>query len=231
MSSMDFEYLKHTFQLSEIETTILRYLEDHFDSNIRQVAAACYTSPATIIRLAKKFHLKGYNELVYKIKNTKKESKTLQEFLPTTNQVNDFCQLLKKNQNRAIILIAVDFSKHLADFMSDVFNFHLIPAITTPYPKLLQKNKEPALLIFISHSGEDHQLCNAIKKEKNDAIDSIAFVGNQHSTIGQEAKLTFSTNSYSPFSTDNAQPQNFFGLTLIIFEHLISNYLNLEKNK
>lgn len=117
-------------------------------------------------------------------------------------------------------------------FFFDILFGYLINEIEIDYPKLIQQANDTTLLIFISHSGEDELLCKTLKEQQRKNMNSIAFVGNHESTIGQLATLTFSTHSYSPFSTDDAQPQNFFGLTLIIFEHLISDYLNYRrKNK
>lgn len=120
-------------------------------------------------------------------------------------------------------------------FFFDILFGYLINEINVLkvcYSKLIQQANDTTLLIFISHSGEDELLCKTLKEQQGKNMNSIAFVGNHESTIGQLATLTFSTHSYSPFSTDDAQPQNFFGLTLVIFEHLISDYLNYRrKNK
>ncbi|MFI3517657.1 SIS domain-containing protein, partial [Enterococcus faecalis] len=90
------------------------------------------------------------------------------------------------------------------------------------------QNNQNFLFIILSHSGEEKYLKETalLAKEKKHPI--ISFVGAKNSTLGRLADLVFSTDSYSPFSTSVAQPQMFFGQTLITFEALICAYLNHE---
>lgn len=69
---MNLDYLKETYHLTKTESQILYYLDQQStnaaDLSIREVAKHCFSSPSSIIRLAKKLNLSGYNELIYKLK-------------------------------------------------------------------------------------------------------------------------------------------------------------------
>lgn len=230
---MNLDYLKETYHLTKTESQILYYLDQQStnaaDLSIREVAKHCFSSPSSIIRLAKKLNLSGYNELIYKLKEAHFSQPIPFETAPSFETTNEFCQLLAKHKSHLFVILGHDFSRHLAAYISEVFNFHGIPSITTAYTHSINsQNNQNFLFIILSHSGEEKYLKETalLAKEKKHPI--ISFVGAKNSTLGQLADLVFSTDSYSPFSTSVAQPQMFFGQTLITFEALICAYLNHE---
>jgi len=216
---------------------ILEYLYHNVESiqklNIRIVAKNCFTSPATIVRLAKKMNLTGYSELVFKVKESCINDSTITQntLSISEKEIKTFCQLLNDNSPNLITILSEGFSTHIASYISDVLNFHLISNISTPYISLIQnKNIKNSLFFIISHSGNEEILVERIDSILSNNNRIISFVGDRHSPLADKSTLTFSTDTFNPFSPVKSQPQYFFGETLIIFETLISEYLNLTKN-
>lgn len=232
---MNLDYLQEIYHLTKTELQILAYLDEQSGNNcdlsIRKVAKDCFTSPSSIVRLAKKLNLSGYNELVYKIKESHLPTPLLNEVLPSITEVDQFCQLIEKNRKKLVIVLGEGFSSHISSYISEVLNFHYIPNVTTAHTQLINnQNNQNILFIIVSHSGEEDALKKTVALAKKGNNPIIAFLGNKNTSIAAAAHLVFSTDSYSPFSTNIAQPQLFFGRTLITFESLISAYINSKRN-
>ncbi|WP_429949029.1 MurR/RpiR family transcriptional regulator [Enterococcus sp. AZ101] len=232
---MNLHYLKEMYNLTKTELQILVYLDEQCgntrDLSIRKVAKDCFTSPTSIVRLAKKLNLSGYNELVYKIKESHLPTPIVNEILPSTTEIDQFCMLIEKNRKNLVVVLGEGFSSHISSYISEVLNFHSIPNITTSHTQLINnQNNQNILFIVVSHSGEEESLRKTVElaRKKNNTI--IAFLGNKNTAIAVAADLIFSTDSYSPFSINIAQPQLFFGRTLVIFESLISACINSKRN-
>lgn len=234
---MNLDFLKEMYQLTSTELNILAYLDEQVaktDSvSIRQTARDCFTSPATIVRMSKKMNLSGFSELIYKLKDAHLPTPVAQDEMPAAEKVSYFCQLLNENKGHLIAILGTDFSTHLGSFISDVLNFHSIPNIRTSYTQLLNnQNNQKILFILLSHSGEEPAFKKTLQLAKEYENDVISFVGNQQSYIAKHSDLVFSTDTFSPFSTSTAQPQLFYGQTLVTFEILICAYLNSKvRNK
>lgn len=232
---MNIDYLQETYQLNENERTVLTYLDDHSQTldhlTIRTVAKACYTSPASIVRLSKKLNLSGFNELIYKLKEASITSPIQSEWTPSTAQTARFVELLTENEGNLIAILGMGFSTHLASFMGEVMNFHYIPNIQTVYTQLLNsQNSQKILFIIVSHSGEEPSLKKTLELAKRQGNKVISFLGTHQSSIAKQSNLVFATDTFSPFSTSIAQPQLFFGQTLMVFEYLICSYINSHQN-
>ncbi|MGH2155879.1 SIS domain-containing protein, partial [Enterococcus faecalis] len=83
------------------------------------------------------------------------------------------------------VILGHDFSPHLAAYISELFNFHGIPSITTAYTHSINcQNNQNFLFIILSHSGEEKYLKQTalLAKEKKHPI--ISFVGAKNSTLG-----------------------------------------------
>ena len=90
---LDITKLFGNVKLSQIEETILTYLIENIDicinKGIRTIAKDNFTSPSTIIRLAKKLGYSGFVELMYSLKN-KLSTETLDTFFDGINDKNIF---------------------------------------------------------------------------------------------------------------------------------------------
>ncbi|MTD41431.1 SIS domain-containing protein [Erwinia sp. CPCC 100877] len=233
---MNLRYLQETYRLNKTDLQILSYLDRQScllsEISIRQTAKDCFTSPTSVMRLAKKLNLSGYNELLYKIKESHLPAPNVSEVVLSEKEITCFCQLMQQNQGNLITVLGNNFSAHVSAYISEVLNFHCIPCVTTAHTQLINsRNNQNILLIVVSHSGEEENLQKTVDlaAERNNTI--ISFLGTKRAPLATASDLFFSTNSYSPFSTNVAQPQLFFGRTLVTFETLICAYINSKENK
>ena len=114
----------------------------------------------------------------------------------------------------------------MAAYISEVFNFHGIPSITTAYTHSINsQNNQNFLFIILSHSGEEKYLKETalLAKEKN----ILSFCWRQNSTLGRLADLVFQLTLTARFQQVSLS-HKCFGQTLITFEALICAYLNHE---
>ncbi|WP_251136194.1 hypothetical protein [Exiguobacterium sp. s194] len=74
------DLLRGKNRLTEMEYSVLLFAAENVslvrEMNIRELAARCYTSPATIIRLCKKLGFSGYSEFLFFLKG---QQPTLQQ--------------------------------------------------------------------------------------------------------------------------------------------------------
>ncbi|MDU7442194.1 MAG: MurR/RpiR family transcriptional regulator, partial [Clostridium sp.] len=142
---LDITKLFGNVKLSQIEETILTYLIENIDicinKGIRSIAKDNFTSPSTIIRLAKKLGYSGFVELMYSLKN-KLSTETLDTFFDGINDKNifntnydkaceDFIECIKDGN---ILISGEGFSEIVSKYM---------------YMKLLVLGKKSILSTFI----------------------------------------------------------------------------------
>lgn len=80
--------------------------------------------------------------------------------------------------------------------------------------------------IIISNSGETKRLAELCTQADENNCDILSFTGDKNSTIAKHSTLAISSDTFNPTSFDSHYPQLFFGLTLIYFELLMSNFLS-----
>lgn len=236
---MNLEMLHHKFEFTPTEKTILEFLNNHQSSlttlTIREVAQRCYTSPSTIIKLAKKMNLSGYSELIYKIKEnslpdgTKESQHNADEFCVVSvseAQQKQFNAILEKFRQKPIMLIASGFSQILVEYINEALLLHGIRSIKNTHLELLNpKRKNDVLLMIVSESGETTRVKELVAMANKNDFTLISFTGNPLSTVHKNSTLAITTNTFKGFQEDQYEPKYFYGSVLILFETLLSNYL------
>lgn len=232
---MNISTLVNKYRLNSTETTILIFLQDNVDETktlgIRGVAKACFTSPATIINLAKKMNYSGYTELVFKIKEGLMGDVIFSEETPTSHydvqhyQVG-FNQLLADYQNKTIMILASGFSQIISNYVNESLIIHGFSSISNSHLELLEPNRlRETLVVAISESGETTSLKEIVLRAQRSNLDILSFTGNPQSTIARASKLSIHIKANSHFLTDQHPPHLFYGNTLNMFELLLSAYL------
>lgn len=231
---MDLEQLGNKYKFTEIEKNILNFLHENIDPDysptIREVAKKCYTSPTTIIKLAKKMKLSGYTELLLKVKETSlseanSDKHTFVSVRPTPEVEKKFVQLLSDYKDENIMIVASGFSQVVADYMNDTLllnNFHSLRHV---HLELLSMQKGKPIVIAVSESGETSSVKEIVSRAKDSGATVISFTGNPLSSISLLADLDISVRYFDIFST-GTNPRYFYGSTLIVFEFLMSSYKN-----
>jgi len=230
---MDIEQLNFKYNFTETEKNILEFLYNSKDYNynptIRETAKECFTSPTTIIKLAKKMNLSGYTELLLKIKETPSlslasPSNSFISKLPSIEVEKQFIDILNKFQNKNILIVASGFSQVIGDYMNDSFLLSNLRSITNIHLELFSlENAKKTLLIVVSESGETSLIKEIVDIAKKNGVTIISFTGNPLSTISKKSDLDISVSFFDILS-NGTNPKYFYGSTLIVFEYLMSSY-------
>ncbi|WP_373600733.1 MurR/RpiR family transcriptional regulator [Paraclostridium bifermentans] len=232
---MNFEYLCDKYQLSNIEQNILKYLYDNINNlkkiGIRKVAKDNFTSTTIIYKLCKKLGFEGYSDMIYNISLSNKfedlES-SVDIFTNASNQIElnlvPFSKMLKKCENKLIMLLGVGYSQMIANYMSERFVINGFKCIANTHLQLLSNShKNDVLLIVISNSGESSSILEITQTAKNNGIEVISFVGNENSTLAKISDLPIVLKGYEKFPMLKNIPNTFFSEVLLLFECFISN--------
>ncbi|BDR57749.1 MurR/RpiR family transcriptional regulator [Xylocopilactobacillus apicola] len=226
---MDIESISEKYQLSTNETNVLKYLNQNKDKsnlNIREVAKATYTSPASIIAMCKKMGLSGYSELIYYLVRAKNLTFSLHQNDVIKQYGAEFSSLIYKHRNDNFMIISAGLSNNIAKYMSDYFNLHNFRATTNGYLEYLRPDwKNKTLLFIVSNSGETRSIVELLEMANQNKIDNIVFTGDSASILAKNAKLSISSDTHSAYSYQEYYPQLFFGTTLNTFELLMSHTL------
>ncbi|MFL2146452.1 MurR/RpiR family transcriptional regulator [Desemzia sp. FAM 24101] len=236
---MNIQNLANKFNLNETEKSILLFIEHHAkdikELGIRGVAKRCYTSPATIVNLAKKMNFSGYSELVFKMKEN-----TLLEDAANPSEVtalpyyqklsdryfNEFEQILNDYRDKTIMILASGFSQIIANYINESLILNGFRSITNSHLELMRKEYAgETLVVVVTESGETSRLKELVKESYENGIEVLSFVGNPNSGITHYSRLSVVTHDDVQFSKDPYEPHLFYGSVLLVFEFLLSAYL------
>ncbi|SFH55080.1 MurR/RpiR family transcriptional regulator [Pisciglobus halotolerans] len=239
MKKLNIQNLANKFNLNETEKSILIFIERHAkdikELGVRGVAKQCYTSPATIVNLAKKMNFSGYSELVFKMK----ENTLLEEVahpaevtaLPyyqklSERYVDEFEQILNDYQDKTIMILGSGFSQIIANYLNESLILKGFRSITNSHLELIGKEYAgETLLVVVTESGETARLKELVKQAYDNSVDVLSFVGNANSGIANYSRLSVATYDDIQFSSTPHEPHLFYGSILLVFELLLSAYL------
>ncbi|MBL4953310.1 MurR/RpiR family transcriptional regulator [Neobacillus sp. OS1-32] len=178
----------HSLNLSEkdLYKYIIRNMEEVRGSTIRELAAKCYVSPATIIRFLRKIGFSGYSEFIAILKYTDTDMKESHnpfvvpqedyriEYLKNiyesvrvldNDKVDKIIQLLKEKPR--LIVMARGLNKSVAHYFEYVFSgfgFEVIfPEDHYFRQMLLNGIRNTDLVFFLTYGGEDKELIREIE--------------------------------------------------------------------
>ncbi len=237
--NVNIQNLANKYQLNETEKNILLFIEQHAKSikelGIRGVAKQCYTSPATIVNLAKKMNFSGYSELVFKIKEnalSENDSDLPEEtVLPVYQKLADsylteFEQVLNDYRDKNIMILGSGFSQIIANYINESLILNGFRSITNSHLELIREEYAgKVLLVVVTESGETSRLKELVKQSHENGVEVLSFVGNANSGITHYSRLSVATHDDVQFSSTPYEPHLFYGSVLLVFELLLSAYL------
>ncbi|MBS4841622.1 MULTISPECIES: MurR/RpiR family transcriptional regulator [Clostridium] len=238
---LDITKLFGNVKLSQIEETILTYLIENIDicinKGIRSIAKDNFTSPSTIIRLAKKLGYSGFVELMYSLKN-KLSTETLDTFFDGINDKNifntnydkaceDFIECIKDGN---ILISGEGFSEIVSKYMYMkllVLGKKIILSTFIDFDILFDNHADTInSIILVSKSGEGNHCVNSCIHAKERNLKIISFTGNVESTLAKNSDITFIIPDCEKMDNDNYYPNPFFAYCIETFELMIHRYLN-----
>lgn len=233
---MNIEDLDKKYLFTETEKQVLTFLNENSDDlirfTIRDVANSCFTSPATIIKLAKKMNLSGYSEMIEKI-SVHPQVTISSDFIAQTGLVDaysllenkraDFKHVLAQFKEKKILILSTGFSENIANYIYEVLILRDFQVLRRAHLELIEPNqKGETLVIAISESGETTIVKDLVVQAAENNMNIISFTGNPSSTISKLATLDFSVDVYNGLSVYSRNvPKYFYGIAMIIFEGLI----------
>lgn len=112
---VNIDSLAEKYQLNKTESQILAYMNDHRvelkNLGIREIAKKSFVSTATIINMAKKMNFTGYSELVFYISEFNLNQERLEKHDVVAAYGESFLGLLKKYQEKNIMILGSGFHK------------------------------------------------------------------------------------------------------------------------
>ena len=235
----DIYKLRDKYKLSETETQILEYLLNHHKEiltmAVRDVAAANYTSAATIIKLSKKMGYTGYIDMVYRlnfmITSKKKDRKHTYELTGFLDEIPDekldlFCSLVEKHRQGIIFVTATGFSTPVADYINRKLLVKGFKCIQTNAYGVYDTNQiGGSLVIAMSKSGETDTITKVIKYAVKNHMDIVSFTGHQDNFIARNSTVNIPVQDDHALDDRNITANYFYARVMILFEYLMSHLM------
>lgn len=238
---LDITKLFGNIKFTPVEETIITYLIDNIDiclnKGIRTIAKENFTSPSTIIRLAKKLGYSGFVELMYSLKSkvSSENSTILFEGIQKRNifktnydcACDDFIKYIKDGN---MLISGEGFSEIVSKYMYMkllVLGKKSIMSTFIDIDILLDNHAENInSVILISKSGEGKHCVNSCLHAKERNLKIISFTGNSQSTLAKNSDITFIIPDCEKMDNDNYYPNPFFAYCIETFELMIHMYMN-----
>jgi RpiR family transcriptional regulator, glv operon transcriptional regulator len=181
---------KHIHSLNynekDLYNYIIRNIEEVKKVTIRELAAKCYVSPATIIRFLRKIGFSGFSDFIAILKYTNTETEELHnpfivsqenyriEYLKNIyesvrvldiDKVNEIVQIMKGKPR--IVLMARGLNKsvgHYFEYIFSGFGFEVVFPEDHYFRKMLLNGiRNTDLVFFLTYGGEDKELIKDIE--------------------------------------------------------------------
>lgn len=241
--SMNYDSYKlvNKYKLTETESKILDYLlmniEDALNWNVRDVAQKNYSSPATVMKLAKKMNYTGYIDMVYRLyfayHRTKEPQHELLEVSLSSmfSRINDqiiekFVKLLRSHQDDVVYVCGSGFSRPIAEYISMkllVLGFNCIfTDLFAVYQQHQQKG--PGLVIMISKSGETGNIIKIAERTQGSELSIILISATTEGRLSELADMTLVVSDENQLDDHNRQHNYFYSGSLFLVEYLMTLY-------
>lgn len=243
INEKELEVLFAAKKLSDAEKQILIFIANNLKQAIhlgaQGIAQHCYTSSATVVRLAKKLGYDGSREMLYEFERTANApqgisgSKTDPYLRYKPGDLDAFFTALEKRGT--IGVSGQGYSKLVADYLErKLMAFGCIviqQADLEPETVLANFRDKLDAFLFISKSGETEIVVQTAELCRSFGIPTIAFTGNRMSSIASLADALFVITDDHPFDIENVEPNFFFGYNILAIEEMLNIYQHRNSTK
>ena len=233
-----------TSRLSESERVVLDYLVGHLalirELGVRDVAGACFTSVATVVRLAKKLSFTGYREMSYELRrlggtdDAERERRSLDGGY-CRYTARDF-QLLRDAlaQPDAIGVSGEGYSHLVAEYMEKKLLGIGHMAVSQEYLEAEQfiglAAYRLAAVLLVSKSGKTPAVLETAAACRQAAVPTIAFTGNPASALAGCADASVIIEDDQPLDIENQKHNRFTGYCILAFENLLNRAVRASQS-
>jgi DNA-binding MurR/RpiR family transcriptional regulator len=237
---IDLSKLVQNGNLSETEAAVLAFIVEYRDSarklGVRGIARECYTSPSTVMRLAKKLGYRGYVDMCYRLQDLSVESReasglrsyetaelwgivegldaSYRPFIERASELLAGSELSLVYGEGYSSLIAEYFTKKLLGTGGKVLFTSAVDSVAI-FESLL-----PTIdaLVLFSRSGRTQHVLDRLDKASSEGIPSIAITGVSTSPLAEKATCTIWIEDDQPFDDRNTKPTAWFSKALLAIE-------------
>lgn len=231
--------LVNKYKLTETESKILDYLlnniEDALNWNVRDVAQQNYSSPATVMKLAKKMHYTGYIDMVYRLyfayhrdRQTKDDALeiSLDAMFSQISPVDfqSVIDLLRENHQQ-VYVCGSGFSRPIAEYISMkllVLGFNCI--FTDLFAVYEHHQAQTGLVLLISKSGETGNIIKIAEKAQKSQLKIVLISATKDGRLSELADMTLVVSDENRLDDHNRQHNYFYSGSLFLVEYLMTLY-------
>lgn len=233
---MDLSKIIQGKKLTETEEAILHYMIQHIDEvlslGVRTVARENFTSPATVIRLAKKLGYQGFIDFYYHLEPlvNRDRKQTENGYAPSVPVacIQQFAKMMRELGEQHIFIYATGFSSIIAEYMYKkllVNGKRALLASGTDSVGILESNRSMAgMFVTITKSGETEQVLSKMTYFKEQGIPIVTFTNEADNRAAKLADLVFAIPDDEKLDDRNIQGNTYFAHVLYVFEEAMKMY-------
>lgn len=248
MNVVDINKVTQGKELSELDQQLLTYILENMDcvlqKGVRQIAKENYTSPASVIRLAKKLGYTGFIDLYYHLLplvNTVEEKDQENEMgffelerslimqHNSSEMMDAFIENVLQLEGKIIFIYAAGFSAITAEYLYKkllLLGKQVINATSLDSVGVLENNiRNIGAFVAISKSGETQAVLDKIDTANKAGIYTVSFTKETPNRLSESTDLNFKITDQHKLDDRNLLPNTFFPITLLLIEYLLSVYL------
>lgn len=242
---MDLKTIVKDLNLTDNEQYILKYLVANIDAlegvKMRDLAKELYTSPASIIRLAKKLNFSGYIELYYYLRTkrmnaniSKKSEVRMNDYDLVLNMANFGSEIhetlatvqtiINNHPNQMVLICATGFSGIIANYM---YKKLLVKGVRTLFSTaedssgiVRQNLHATSIFIGISRSGETEKMIEKLQLCQNKNIPTLVITGDDKSHLARLADAVIIVPDGNKLDTHNITYNDFYVQLLYLLENI-----------
>lgn len=245
----DLSKLIKGYKLTSAEAAVLEAIFAHGPSarsiGVRGIAAECFTSTSTLMRLARKLGYQGFVDMCYQL--PLEESPDTVFVTRQAGAIPDRVEFEVPAENReAIVDVArrlhrvggsvhiygCGYSSLLARYLSKKLlglGVRVIFSSADDSISIFENNLDRTdSLIVVTRSGRTTRVLKRVEMAADEGIFTVAFTGNHDSPVRQGSDISIVASDENVLDDRNTEPSLFFARTLMLMEFLVDEYLRQE---
>lgn len=245
----DLSKLIEAHGLTGAESTVLEAIFAHGPSarsiGVRGIAAECFTSTSTVMRLARKLGYQGFVDMCYQLpleegRDTAFAARQLAEIparvefeVPPVDReaIADVARRLHR-VGGSVHIYGCGFSSLLAQYLSKKLlglGVRVIFSSADDSIGIFENNLDRTdSLIVVTRSGCTKRVLNRVEMAVDEGIFTVAFTGDHDSPVRQGSDVSIVAADENAMDDRNTGPSLFFARTLMLMEFLVDEYLRQE---
>ena len=227
--------------LTPVEMGVLRAIQAELDAGhervpIRDIAAAAYTSPSSVVRLAKKLGCSGYSALLFTMK-AEMEARHLSDTVglypralarpESIDALRALAADLAAGSVSRVHVVGAGYSAYVASYFVQRLQEQGIFA--TEKSPLDFADNVPVMVIFVSESGETHDLTFIQERCSVGSVEDFVFSADVESTLCAHARRCAIIQRTD--IEDWANPHYFVANCLVAIENVIVQMRAMQEGR